>query len=188
MLCHQTPAWQKLNHVTLLLDSIHSEYPCSTYMGKDWERQLQGLPWAGSGKTTNLEVNGPNSLDSLLKIVLVYLYVHAVSVSYVFTLCVQLMPPYTSDHPYFSPLSMFSPALPASPLMFSCCPHWFNVHDRHNRKSYNVGNVDISTMVFFPFILTAPRVSTGIMDLYGRVEERTWAHGKDCERMAHALL
>lgn len=40
--------------------------------GKDWEQHLQGLPWAESGKTIELEVNDPNSLDSLLKMVFVY--------------------------------------------------------------------------------------------------------------------
>lgn len=40
--------------------------------GKDWEQRIQGLPWAESGKTTDLEVSDPNSLDSLLKVVFVY--------------------------------------------------------------------------------------------------------------------
>lgn len=42
--------------------------PLSVSTGRDW----WGLLWAESGKATDLEVKGPNSLDSLLKIVLVY--------------------------------------------------------------------------------------------------------------------
>lgn len=52
-----------------------------------------------------------------------------------------------------------------------------NVWDRHNRRGYNVENLEISMMVgFFPFILAAHTVSTGIVGLYRRVRENrgTW--------------
>lgn len=124
MPCHQSPAWQKPNHVTPLLDCTHGEHPGSARTGKDRERRLQGLPWTGSGTTINLEVNDPNSLDPLLKTVQVYLCVHAVSVptSYVHALCVAGRPLCQRSPSFFPSFNAFSPALIASPLMLSCCP------------------------------------------------------------------
>lgn len=73
--------------------------------GRIRRQRLQGLPWLGSGMTINLEINDPNSLDSLLEIVLVYLCLNPYLLMY--TLCVA-DPLSASGHPYFNPLSLFS--------------------------------------------------------------------------------
>lgn len=54
-----------------------------------------------------------------------------------------------------------------------------NVQDKHNRRAYNVENLEVSMMVFFPFSLAA-QFPQGEL---GRIQGRS----KHCKRMAHAV-
>lgn len=161
-------------------------------MWKDWEWQLQGLPWAGSDKTINIEVNDPNSIESLLKIILVYLCVHTVSIptSYVPTLCAA-DPPSASSHSYFSPLSVFSllhslrhrwcslAVLPVGSLHVMQCAR------QAQQERLQCGKFRHFHNGVFSFYLAAqfPRASWTYTAELGTMR----AHGKHYERMAHAV-
>lgn len=150
MVCYQTSAWQKLNCVT----------SCSVALwvstGTDWEQHLQGLPWAESDKTIDLEVNEPSSLDLLLKF---YLYIKGSCCSHSYLLCTcsvchwSLLLPLTLIFPLFQCFLLHS--LPRSwfSLLSSLLAVFVsqNVQDRHNRRGYNVENLEISIVVFFSF-------------------------------------
>ena len=112
--------------------------------------------------------------------VLVYLCVHAVSIptSYVHTLCgwSPSQPAVSLIFPLFQCFLSCTHCITADALLLSSLLAVFmscKVQDRRNRRGYDVENLEISMMVFFPFILAAQTVSTGVVDLHRRVRENT---------------
>lgn len=122
-------------------------------IGSNISRTCHGLSLI---KTIDLEVNEPSSLDLLLKF---YLYIKGSCCSHSYLLCTcsvchwSLLLPLTLIFPLFQCFLLHS--LPRSwfSLLSSLLAVFVsqNVQDRHNRRGYNVENLEISIVVFFSF-------------------------------------
>lgn len=108
-----------------------------------------------------------------------------------------LPPLYLLYNLFFSPLfflcfSVFSCShcLTVDALLLSSLLPVFmsqNVQDRHNRRGYNVENLEISIMVDFFLLNWLHKWFPLVVWTYTRELRRLWGHGRCCERMAHVV-